>query len=397
MTAGAVFLLLVFVFGPAGKLLPIAVLAGIIIHVAVGMIRRDMFEWLRTGRTRVDAMVALLVTIVTVVYDLVTAVGAGVVIAIILFIRAEAQTSVIHRRSTGTERHSVRLRTQKERALLESYGERIVLYELTGNLFFATVDRLFEELLPDLDRPAWVILHLRRVRQVDLTGIKILHQIAARLHVHGGRLLFCEVHREIGLGEDVNETLAQVNQTGPDGDGVLTFVGSDEALEYAEDALLTELGQPPAAAHERTSLAETDLCRPMNAAQVAALEKVLESTAAPAGHTLFTAGERGDRMYIILRGEVEVRLQTTQHHYKRLAKYGPGTFFGEIAFLDPGPRTTDAYVTQPVELLMLDRGGLERLEREHPDVAVLLLVTLGKMQAHHMRRSDREIQRMAQW
>ena len=145
MTAGAVFLLLVFVFGPAGKLLPIAVLAGIIIHVAVGMIRRDMFEWLRTGRTRVDAMVALLVTIVTVVYDLVTAVGAGVVIAIILFIRAEAGASVIHRRSTGMERHSVRLRTQKERALLESHGERIVLYELSSNLFFATADRLFEE------------------------------------------------------------------------------------------------------------------------------------------------------------------------------------------------------------------------------------------------------------
>jgi CRP-like cAMP-binding protein len=259
------------------------------------------------------------------------------------------------------------------------------------------VDRLFEELLPDLDRPAWVILHLRRVRQVDLTGIKILHQIAARLHAHGGRLLFCEVHREIGLGEDVNATLAQVNQTGPDGDGVLTFVGSDEALEYAEDALLTELGSAPAEPHDRTALAETDLCQHMSAGQIAALEKVLESTAAPAGHRLFKAGERGDRMYILMRGEVEVRLQTTLHHYKRLAKYGPGTFFGEIAFLDPGPRTTDAYVSQPAELLMLDRGGLERLERERPDVAVRLLVTLGKMQSLQMRRADREIQRMAQW
>jgi CRP-like cAMP-binding protein/anti-anti-sigma regulatory factor len=320
-----------------------------------------------------------------------------VVIAVILYIYAEAESTVIHRRATGAERHSVRLRTQKERELLESQGERIVLYELSGNLFFATVDRLFEELLPDLDRPAWVILHLRRVRQVDLTGIKILHQIAARLHAHGGRLLFCEVHREIGLGEDVNATLAQVNQTGPDGDGVLTFVGSDEALEYAEDALLTELGSAPAAAHERTALAETDLCQHMSADQVAALGKVVESTAAAAGHRLFKAGERGDRMYIIMRGEVEVRLQTTLHHYKRLAKYGPGTFFGEIAFLDPGPRTTDAYVSQPAELLMLDRGGLERLEREHPDVAVRLLVTLGKMQSLQMRRADREIQRMAQW
>lgn len=397
VTVGAAFLLLVLLFGPAGKLLPISVLAGIVIHVAIGMFGADAFEWLRSGRTRMDALVALLVTIVTVAYDLVTAVGAGVVIAIVLFIRAEAKTSVIHRRSAGTQRHSVRLRTEKERALLEQHGGRIVIYELRGNLFFATADRLFEDLLPDLDRPAWIILHLRRVSQVDLTGINILHQIATRLHAHGGQLMFCEVHRQIGLGTDVDQALSRVSHKGTGDRKVLTVVGSDEALEHAENALLAELGSPPAAAYERVELAATDLCRGMSAEQVSALRSVLSSRTAEAGQKLFAAGEQGDDMYIVIRGEVDVRLQTTQHHYKRLANCGPGTVFGEIAFLDPGPRTADAFVVQPTELLILDRRGLERLERERPDAAVSLLIALGKTQGHHLRRSDEEIQRLAQW
>ncbi|OGA54540.1 MAG: hypothetical protein A3F74_22060 [Betaproteobacteria bacterium RIFCSPLOWO2_12_FULL_62_58] len=397
VTAGAVFLLLVLLFGPAGKLLPISVLAGIVIYVAVGMIGADVFEWLRSGRTRTDALVALLVTIVTVAYDLVTAVGAGVVIAIVLFIREQARTSVIHRRSTGAQRHSVRLRSEKERALLEQHGGRIVIYELRGNLFFATADRLFEELLPDLDRPAWIILHLRRVSQVDLTGIKILHQIATRLHAHGGQLLFCEVHHHIGLGADVGRALSRVSQKGTGNRRVLTLIGSDEALEHAENALLTELGSPPAAAHDRVELAATDLCRGMTTEQVSALRSVLSSRTVEAGRTLFAAGEQGDDMYIVVRGEVDMRLQTTQHHYKRLANCGPGTVFGEITLIDPGPRTADAIVVQPTELLVLDRRGLERLQRERPDAAVSLLIALGNMQGHHLRRSDEEIQRLAQW
>ena len=50
---------------------------------------------------------------------------------------------------------------------------------------------LFEDVLPDLDRAVWLILHLRRVARIDLTAIRFLHQIASRLDAHGGQLVFC--------------------------------------------------------------------------------------------------------------------------------------------------------------------------------------------------------------
>jgi len=397
LTAAAALAAVILFGGSAASMLPVSVLAGIIIHVALGMLKRDMFEWLRSGRTRIDAAVAMTVTAVTVIYDLVTAVGVGVALAVLLFLRAEVKAPVIHRRSTAAQRRSVRKRTDAERELLAAHGDDIVLYELRGNITFASADRLYEEIQPDLERPAWVILHMRRVSQVDLTGINILHQIATRLHVHGGQLAFCEVHHEMELGEDIHAALVRVAQRETGMRPVLTFMGSDEALEAAENALLTAQGSPPALPHHRIALAETDLCEQMRADQVAALEQVLHPLAGDAGRQLFAAGEPGDDLFIVASGEVEVRLQTTQHHYKRLAKYGPGTFFGEVAFLDPGPRSANAIVTADTQLLVLDRDGLERLERERPDVAVALLVAIGKVQGHHLRHTAEELQRMAQW
>ena len=107
-----------------------------------------------------------------------------------------------------------------------------MLYELRGNLFFGSVDRLFTELEADLDRPVWMILHLRRVAQVDLTGMVILQQIARRLNEHGGQLIFCNVHKAIGMGHQVRKTWRKLaaDQQGPT---VKTFNGADEALEYA--------------------------------------------------------------------------------------------------------------------------------------------------------------------
>ena len=173
--------------------------------------------------------------------------------------------------------------------------------------------------------------------------------------------------------------------------------GSDEALEHAENALLAELGHEIASANERVELAAADLCRGMTPEQVAALANALRPLCFGVGSEVFAAGDHGEDMYIVTQGEVEVRLRTTQRHYKRLAKYGPGTFFGEVSFLQPGPRAATAVVLVPTELLVLDRDGLADLERERPDAAVALLIALGKMQGRYLRHSAEEIQRMAQW
>ena len=63
-------------------------------------------------------------------------------------------------------------------------------------------------------------------------------------------------------------------------------------------------------------------------------------------------GRPGDCMYFIASGEVEVRLEPQP------VRLGPGTFFGEMALLERGPRTATVVTTLPTTLLILDVSAI---------------------------------------
>lgn len=394
LVAGIGFVGLLSVGGGVGTLLPVPVLAGIICYVAIGMIDRDLFRWVRHRRTQVDAGIAVIVAMITVFYDLMIAVGVGIGIAIVLFIRSEIKSPVVHRRSTGRQTRSTRHRNDREAALLDAHGERIVFFELRGNLFFATADRLFEDMLDDLDEANCLIVHLRRVGQIDLTAIRFFHQSARRLAAHDGQLLFCHVHERFGIGADMSSALNRI--AAADGTNVLTFNGKDEALEYAEDALLREFDCEPTRSDAAVALEDNDLCRRLDPEDVQILRNALVERTLERDAILFAAGDAGAEMYIVLRGQVDIRLPTTSHHHKRLASCGPGSFFGELSMLKPGPRAADAVVMRRTELLVLGGSGLAQLQNEHPATAARLLRALCEIEVLRLRWSSRELQRLSE-
>lgn len=394
--AGLIIFALILFGGAIGKYMPLSVLAGVILFVAVGMLDKHLITWLRSERTRMDGVIALLVTLVTVGYDLMVAVGVGVLIAIILFIRNEVRSPVIHRKSNIGQVHSVRARTTEERAALDFHQDRVMLYELRGNLFFATADRLFEELEPDLNRNAYLILSLQRVRHVDMTAIKILQQIAERLHSHGGRLAFCEVHSALGLGKHMHKALKKVSKRASKWK-VPTFLGADDALAWAEDQVLEACGSKPYDLGQYQDLAGMDLCDEMTPAQIETLRGYMHKKKVKENEVIFRRNEQGSELYIVQQGQVDIRLPTTAHHYLRLATYGAGTVFGIIAFFDPGKRAADAVAVADSQLLFINEEGLSKLNREHPQIALILLRSLGKIQGQDLRWSARELKRLSQW
>jgi SulP family sulfate permease len=396
VAAGLTLFILILFARDAGTLLPISVLAGIILSVSLHMIDVDILTWLKQPGTRQDAIIAILVTLVTVIYDLIAAVGLGVVIAIILFIRTQIRMNIVQRRSTRKQVRSVVTRSMEERELLEQQGDRIILYELRGNLFFATADNLLENLAGDLDGPNYVILHLRRVFQIDLTATRYLHQIAMRLHRHGGQLLLCNVDAQINIGHKMDKAMERVSPA-QNGHEIIRFNGKDEALEYAENALLFDAGLKPTEFVEYRPLAENDLCQDLDEAEQADLQRVLQPRILDAGEILFSAGEPGDQLYLVLSGGIDIRLPTSNDRYKRLATCQPGTFLGELALLNPGPRVADAVANHRSEVLVLTREALDSLRVSHPDTEIHLLITLARIQVEHLRWSSAEIRHLSDW
>ena len=108
-----------------------------------------------------------------------------------------------------------------------------------------------------------------------------------------------------------------------------------------------------------------------------ALAKVIDEEKLLAGQTLFQAGDPGESLFIVQKGEIELFIKDTAGQKIVLTTAGPGDLFGELAMLDSGPRTATALALTDTEVLVLDRDDLILLFQRRPDAALHMLAALS--------------------
>ena len=86
-------------------------------------------------------------------------------------------------------------------------------------------------------------------------------------------------------------------------------------------------------------------------------------------------GSPGDAMYLVLEGEVRVRMIIGGKE-SILATLAAGEFFGEVALFDHGPRSADVVANQDSLLLKISAGAFQRLVGEAPDQAAPFLFAI---------------------
>ncbi len=175
VTHSVVLLIVVFAAAPLVSHIPLAALAGVLFATCIKMVEAGSIRTLMRS-TRSDATIVALTFAVTVMVDLVTAVGVGVAIAAILALRAVARSARLDKMPLEAADHSV-----EEHALL---SEHIVAYRLDGPLFFAAAHRLLLE-LPEIADVKVVILRMSRITAIDSTGARVLGDAIAKLEHRG--------------------------------------------------------------------------------------------------------------------------------------------------------------------------------------------------------------------
>jgi len=99
-------------------------------------------------------------------------------------------------------------------------------------------------------------------------------------------------------------------------------------------------------------------------------------------------GQHGDAMYLVLEGELRVRLiiggkETT------LVTLGVGEFFGEISLFDHGPRSADVVANTDSVLLKISAKKFENLLAQAPDSAAPFLFAMGKTLTARIRADNK--------
>ena len=395
LVAGSLFLLLFLVAGDAGNYLPVSVLAGIVSMVGIGMIDPSIFTWLRSKEMRQDGIVALLVIVVTLASSLIVAIAAGVVVSIFLYLYKDAKRPIVHRIVRGDSHRSICSYTDDAEEILRKYGADIVMYELRGDLFFGTADRLRSELEQKLHAGHILILHFRRVDTIDMSAMIVLLQIGEEARKAGVELVYCHLHQGLGFGDRIEEAFAQIDRRYRFENRV--FTDSDSAFEYAERQLLLRHGYALEQQH-RVEVRDNNLCQYLNDTQKKLLETLGRSVYYKDGENIYTKDMACESLYLVLRGSAELRLVTGEGEYRRVAKYEPGAYFSELVFIRPGKTVADAVAVGEVELFEITHSSLHTLdEKDLADLALALLYEFSQSMSSMLRFSAKEIRRLEAW
>ena len=103
--------------------------------------------------------------------------------------------------------------------------------------------------------------------------------------------------------------------------------------------------------------------------QIAALEEVMVRRSLGSGETVFEQGADGNTMIVLLDGMLRVEVTGEDGTSTPVARINTGEVVGEMAVLDPAPRSANVIAATDCEVLELSRGGLLQLRRMAPSVS----------------------------
>jgi SulP family sulfate permease len=196
--------LLVILLG-AGKyaaLIPKAVLAGILITVGIGILDYKGFKHIAKV-PRADAVIMIIVLFVTVFLDLLVAVGIGMFLAAILFMKK--MSDMAEEKNKTTDISSALNETSWSDEHMPAWmKDNVVVKHLDGPLFFGFASA-FQQRVSQLSNIQYVIIRMERVPFIDQTGLYALEESILSLEEKGIDVLLT------GLQEQPEDMLRKIN------------------------------------------------------------------------------------------------------------------------------------------------------------------------------------------
>jgi SulP family sulfate permease len=188
ITAAIVVLLFILVLSDLIEQIPIAALVGLMFFVVIAT-----FEWssmaILRGMSKADAAIVVVVTGLTVIFDLAIGVIAGVIIAALVFAWQHAQRVMLARRVQP---------------------DGVVIYHVHGPLFFASAQHFSDQFDVDHD-PDCVKIDFQYSRVYDHTGVEAIDKLTERYQAQGKTLVLKHLSPECQALLTKAKDLVEVN------------------------------------------------------------------------------------------------------------------------------------------------------------------------------------------
>jgi SulP family sulfate permease len=230
MTHSILLLGVVLALGPLASQIPHAVLAGLLVKTGYDIIDIAYLKRAHKG-PRWDLALMVLVVLLTVFVDLITAVIAGVVMAALAFVKQIADAQLKALGDVTNEGLSVDL-TDEEEALLKRAGNKITLFDFGGPLSFGAAADVGHQVREKSKGKSAMILDFSRVTHVDVSAARAMETIGSDAHAANKEVYVS------GMNDEVRRMLKGLNNEYclSHGDNFATRLDAiRDAVEFVEE------------------------------------------------------------------------------------------------------------------------------------------------------------------
>ncbi len=138
-------------------------------------------------------------------------------------------------------------------------------------------------------------------------------------------------------------------------------------------------------------LSEMDIFRDLTQEEMHWMESITTMTTCEKGRVFYTPDERGEVLFLLKQGRVQLYRISTEGKKLVIATLGPGSIFGEMAIIGQGMHNTFAEALEDCTLCVMGRGDLERVLLNKPKVGLRILEALG----HRLREAEARLEDIA--
>lgn len=217
MIHAIVVLIILVLLMPYAKSFPMPAIAAILFIVAYNMCGwRGIVNTCRTA-PRSDILVLFITMILTVVFDLVVAIVAGMILTAFLFMKRMADVTEVHGWVYVDDED-----TDPDNIAFKKVPDNTRVYEINGPMFFGASDK-FGYMLDDTNIDV-LCIRMRNVPAIDATGVEMLDKITKRCKKHNISVIFSHV----------NEQPMQAMEKA----GFVERIGKENFCEHIDSALL---------------------------------------------------------------------------------------------------------------------------------------------------------------
>lgn len=189
MVHSIVILLILVLLMPYASMIPMPTIAAILFVVAYNMSGwRTIVDTIRTA-PKSDVLILLVTLILTVVFDLVIAIGVGLVLASLLFMKQMADVSGVQDWVYVDDEDD-----DPDHIELKKVPRNTKVYEINGPMFFAASDK-FMYVISDTNIDV-LCIRMRNVPAMDATGVETLREIVNRCEKHNIAVVFSHVNEQ---------------------------------------------------------------------------------------------------------------------------------------------------------------------------------------------------------